>query len=226
MDGLLAGCHCGLGEGSELSITNFHFELLACSARSSLRPKLHCIMERRVAKKVAKKPASVARKVQRGAAGAACSIPKPLQPVVSERSSIGPCVDGLPTVIFASDCSGLCTEHLAVKLLLSADRCNVDYAWIADKNAAVHKLHKHLFKNLAQRIIRDDLTTRDYAKLASEAGPIDCYHAGFPCPAFSIQGNRRGALDERAGGNVFLVSMGRSPKDCRNVFAWRTWMAW
>lgn len=100
------------------------------------------------------------------------------------------------------DCAGMGGDMVALHLLGLLDRCDtVFWSEIDDSKAALYKKVCSLLgiPDCEVPARQKDLTTRNHE---SDAGSVDMYLAGFPCPSYSGLGKRLGAKDPR-GAVVF-----------------------
>jgi len=98
-----------------------------------------------------------------------------------------------PNVRSASDCSGINTAHIALRLL----GLNPTEEFLSEKDPATLKV---LTRNFSANHVCADLFERDDRLVAR--GSVDIYTAGPPCQTFSQAGKGAGVADLR--GIVFL----------------------
>ena len=100
------------------------------------------------------------------------------------------------TLRVGSDCSGMCSEVLALELLLVPGRHSMTHVFASDKEAWIRSFIKKVHSNVLT--VWDDINERDVNAMSH----VHLYHSGFPCTPFSKSGTQAGAVDPN--GNVFF----------------------
>ena len=87
-----------------------------------------------------------------------------------------------------SDCSGMCSEILALELLLTPNT-KMAHCFASDREAWIRSFIRLFFPDVGT--IYGDMHERPTADMPH----VHIYHAGFPCTPFSRNGNMDGVAD-------------------------------
>ncbi len=121
-----------------------------------------------------------------------------LHPTTSDDTSIDEAVVS-DTFTLGSDCTGLGSEALALKL------CGISplVLWGSETQAIVRRMHQASHQSSAMTMHKDATTN-------VPRPPVDMYVAGFPCQSFSGAGKRQGVNDLRGCVIYHVLSRVRS----------------